>query len=253
MLRFSIAIAGLVTAAPLSAASQTPPLQSRIAQIQRFAAAEGGRLWPGYDRASFGLLLVDGKTDRLYCFARLPDGFTKAAKDPVTKCDVATRASGQFGDNLLAAMPAFGPPSVIVMGTPESTGRSDADWARTILHEHFHQWQDGLPDIFQRMAALDLSGGDQTGMWMLNFPFPYDQSATAAALKPAAAALLAALEARETPAFPNALERYATARRQLAAAVGERNWRYAELQLWKEGVARWTEIELGRRSDDPTV
>ena len=39
----------------------------------------------------------------------------------------------------------------------------------------------------------------------------------------------------------------------LAAAVGKRNWRYAELELWKEGVARWTEIQLGKSYPDPAV
>jgi hypothetical protein len=35
--------------------------------------------------------------------------------------------------------------------------------------------------------------------------------------------------------------------------VGERNWRYAEFELWKEGVARWTEIQLGKRFPDAAV
>ena len=39
----------------------------------------------------------------------------------------------------------------------------------------------------------------------------------------------------------------------LADSVGARNRRYAELQLWKEGTARWTEIELGKRFPDPAV
>ena len=30
-----------------------------------------------------------------------------------------------------------------------------------------------FPDIFDRMAALDLAGDDRTGMWMLNYAFPY--------------------------------------------------------------------------------
>lgn len=39
----------------------------------------------------------------------------------------------------------------------------------------------------------------------------------------------------------------------MATAVGERNWRYAEIELWKEGVARWTEIELGKSYPDASV
>jgi len=150
-------------------------------------------------------------------------------------------------------MPVFGPQSTIVMGTPESTGRAQADWTRTILHEHFHQWQDALPDFYSRVAKLDLSGGDRTGMWMLNYPFPYADPNTQPAFATASRALGAAVGARGTAAFRAKLAAYLAARRQLAHTVGEKNWRYAELELWKEGVARWTEIELGKRYPDPAV
>jgi hypothetical protein len=242
--------------APTAAVADTATvktLQARIAEVQAFAAREGGKIWPGYERASFGFLLVDGPFDTLYCFPRLPDGFTPGPNDPATGCEAAVRPAGQLPATLLAAMPIFSPPSVIVMGTPASTGRDEADWTRTILHEHFHQWQDGLPEIFPRMAALDLSGGDETGMWMLNFEFPYEAPATVSAMQSAASALERALAARGTPNFGPRLQDYVAARRAFAAAVGERNWRYAELELWKEGIARWTEIELGKRSDDPAV
>jgi len=38
-----------------------------------------------------------------------------------------------------------------------------------------------------------------------------------------------------------------------ARSVGAANWRYAEFELWKEGVARWTEIELGKTFPDPAI
>ena len=59
------------------------------------------------------------------------------------------------------------------MGTPEATGLKPADWRRTILHEHFHQWQATLPGYHQRIDALALAGDDQNGMWMINYAFPY--------------------------------------------------------------------------------
>ena len=49
----------------------------------------------------------------------------------------------------------------------------------TVLHEHFHQLQQSQPGYFQGVEALGLSGGDQTGMWMLNYPFPYKTPAVA--------------------------------------------------------------------------
>ena len=41
------------------------------------------------------------------------------------------------------------------------------------MHEHFHQLQYAQPGYFQAVAALGLSHGDQTGTWILNYPFPY--------------------------------------------------------------------------------
>jgi hypothetical protein len=41
------------------------------------------------------------------------------------------------------------------------------------MHEHSHQLQNAQAGYSQAVAALGLSHGDQTGMWMLNYPFPY--------------------------------------------------------------------------------
>lgn len=244
----------LLFALAAGAASPTPmTIPARLAQAQAFAKTAGDKLWPGYGEAPFGFLLVSGKTDTLMCRDAVPDGFTAAGTDPATGCKRYTRPRSGLPDTLLAALPLFGPPSTIVMGTPETTGRDEANWTRTILHEHFHQWQDSFPDIFQRMSDLGLAGDDKTGMWMLNFAFPYDSPATGAAFAPAAKALSEALAARGTPQFPAALSNYAARRNALASAVGARNWRYAELELWKEGVARWTEIQLGKSHPDPAV
>ena len=76
----------------------------------------------------------------------------------VTGCDRLVRPRSNLPDNWLAAMPLFGPPSTIVIGTPEATGLALPRWRSTIFHEHFHQWQAALPDYYARVLALDLSG-----------------------------------------------------------------------------------------------
>jgi hypothetical protein len=247
-----VSIAGLVLLAA-AAPDAGSLVGQRLAEVRTFAKAEGDTLWPGYGDAPFGFLLVAGESETLLCSAGVPDGFSPAADDPASGCKMYTRPRSGLPDTLLAALPLFGPPSTIVMGTPETTGRNEADWTRTILHEHFHQWQDSFPNIFTRMAGLDLAGDDKTGMWMLNFAFPYETPATLEAFAPAAEALKQAVAARGTPGFGKSLLRYVAARRAFAAAAGERNWRYAELELWKEGVARWTEIQLGKSYPDPAV
>lgn len=217
-----------------------------LAQVREFAGGEGDEVWPGYGSAPFGFLLVGEKNEILICRDQVPEGFAPAGTDAATGCKRHSRTRSGMPNTLLAAMPLFGPPSVIVMGTPKTTNRTEANWVRTILHEHFHQWQYALPTYFDRINALDLHGGDQTGMWILNYPFPYEDPAVVAAYSAASNKLADALAARATPHFPAALGAYLDARSAFAAAAGERNWRYFELQLWQEGVARWTEIRLGK-------
>lgn len=251
MLGFSfLLVATAAAAAPPAAA---PDVGASIAQVRGFAKSAGDKLWPGYGSAPFEFLLVGGDSEELFCRASAPEGFKADGIDSASGCAKHVRPRTSLPDNLLAALPIFGLPSTIVMGTPRSTGRTDAEWTRTILHEHFHEWQDSLPDIFTRMAALDLAGDDKTGMWMLNYPFPYSDPAVVSAFDQASRALGAAVDARGTPGFGAALRRYLDARTKLAHAAGARNWRYAELELWKEGVARWTEIEFGKQYPDPDV
>lgn len=241
--------AAVQIAVPPPAVALAPHIQA----MRDYARGPGEALWPGYGDAPFSVLLIEPQGETLLCHPRLPQGFTAAGPEPITGCPRAIRARSGFGGNLLAAMPIFGPPATIVMGTPEATGLATARWRATVLHEHMHQWQWSLPNYYVRVAALDLAGGDQTGMWMLNFSFPYAEPRVVAAATSASLALADAVAARRSPGFAAAFARYLTARRVFAAAAGERNWRYMELQLWQEGVARWTEIALARRSPDPEM
>lgn len=249
MLRLSL----LLLAAASGPASAAPDVGRSIADVRSFARTAGDRLWPGYGSASFEFLLVAGDKEELLCRKEVPEGFAADGTDKASGCAKYERPRSGLPDKLLAAMPIFGPPSTIVMGTPAATGRSEPDWTRTILHEHFHQWQDSFPGIFDRMRDLDLAGGDTSGMWMLDYAFPYSDPAVVAAFDRASHALGKAVDARGKPGFKRALSRYLDARSKLAAAAGAKNWRYAELELWKEGVARWTEIRLGKLYPDPEV
>lgn len=224
-----------------------------LAEARAFAKGAGDELWPGYGSAPFGLLLIGPARETLFCQPGNPIGFQHDGQDPFTGCSLLTRPRSGLPDNLLAAMPVLGPPSTIVMGAPAATGRSEADWKRTILHEHFHQWQASLPDYYARVAALDLAGGDETGMWMLDYPFPYADPAAASAHREASIALADALDQRGRSDAVRSFDRYLAARKAFAATVTPRDWRYLEFQLWQEGAARWTEIELGKRYPDRQV
>lgn len=207
----------------------------------------GNTLWKGYGAAPMGFLFVAPDKEILLCDERTPEGFSAADFNTQLNCTQSVGPSSWRQPSFLAAMPVFGPPSVIVMGSPQNTGKSFPDWTLTIFHEHFHQWQAEIPDYYQRVDALALSGGDETGMWMLNYPFPYKDSAVNAAYSKAALALHGAATANAA-SFAAKLATYFEARKELAASVSANEWRYFEFQLWQEGVARWTEIEVGAAS-----
>lgn len=240
----------ILSLAQPAAASPAEPLGPELASLRAFARGPGERIWPGFGEAPFGMLLLRERQELLLCHPAAPPGFTPDGRDEATGCARLVRPRGNLPAGLLAAMPVFGPPSTIVMGTPEATGLALPRWRATVLHEHFHQWQAALPDYYRRVAALDLAAGDETGMWMLNFPFPYAEPAAAAAFAGTSRALAAALAARGTRRFRARLADYLARRDAFAATAGERNWRYFEFQLWQEGIARWTELAMGRASTD---
>lgn len=236
-----------------SAQGVSTQLGQMLAQVRAFSAASGESLWPGYGSAPSGFLLVDADKEVLLCQPGTPEGFTADGIEPMTRCQRWSRPRTNLPATLLAALPILGQPSTIVMGTPEGTGKPLASWLRTILHEHFHQWQTAQPDYYKRVEKLDLSGSDKTGMWMLNFPFPYDRAPVASAYTAASNALADALELRGKSGFSAAFDRYLAARRRFAGSVSKREWRYIDFQLWQEGVARWTEMQLGKMYPDAAV
>jgi hypothetical protein len=246
----AILLAHLFAVLAIQAAPASEPLTAELAAAQAAARTEGERLWPGYGAAPFGMLLVRGDRELLLCHPSVPAGFRPAGLDAATGCHGFTRPRSSLAPNLLAAMPLFGPPSTIVIGTPEATQLAPARWRATIWHEHVHQWQAALPDYYARVDALGLAGDDRTGMWMLNFPFPYQRPDVVLAHGHAARALAAALAARGDPSLVPLTRRYVALRRSLATAAGERNWTYFDFQLWQEGVARWTEVAIGRAAAD---
>lgn len=248
MLR-SLKLLALAAALAETAALADVPATIRADLLQGRALVErqGDRLWPGWSRVPAGFVLVTPQGERLLCDARVPPGFTALPRDRRLDCAQASGPTTWRNPALLAAMAVFGPPPVIVMGTPETTGKDRAGWLVTVLHERFHQWQMAQPGYYDQVMALDLSGGDQSGMWMLNYPFPYRASPVTAAHAAATRTLADAIEADGADLAARGSD-YLAARAALAATVTERDWRYFEFQLWQEGAARWTELELARRS-----
>lgn len=245
-------IAALLIQAAVAAAPMDPDAPAAVAAARAVVAGPARDLWPDWDTAPFGVLIVQSDTETLFCHDGPAAGFAPGPDDPATGCSTLSRPR-TFPDNLRAAFPAVDGVSTVVIGFPAATGLTLPAWQATVLHEHFHQWQTSRPGYYQRVEALGLRGDDTTGMWMLNYPFPYAREQVSAGFAEASLALAAAVEARGGPGFAGAFTTYMQARDRLAALVDPGDWRYFEFQLWQEGVARWSEIEAAARSPDPAV
>jgi hypothetical protein len=213
--------------------------QVRLAEGRQLAAKICGRLWPGWERTTFQVLLVGDSAEFLVGSKHRPADFTPLGHDPVLDSDVWTRPR-QFPPTLLATFPAVGSVPTIVIGSAERTGKSSTAWVLTLLHEHFHQWQTSQPDYYAGVAGLDLARGDSTGQWMLNYPFPYDSAPVQRAMRSLATALGRALDARGD-GRRRALQTVSAGRDSLRAVLPAADYRYLEFQLWQEGAARFTE------------
>ncbi|PHS23866.1 MAG: hypothetical protein COA84_10310 [Robiginitomaculum sp.] len=223
-----------------------PALPLRIAPLineaRALARTQGDAIWPGFAKTPFPILYVDKTNSFLFCPVGAAKGFIALGRDPFTKCMVKTRTR-VFAPGLKATFPAVDNIATVVIGAPTQTEGNATTWIATLLHEHFHQMQMGWPGYDDQVKALDLSDGDQSGGWMLNFPFPYTDDNVAGGFALMAEKLAAVLRSDDTNLAATLLA-YRKARRRAFARLNARQARYGEFQLWLEGIARYSEIAL---------
>jgi hypothetical protein len=246
----SLTLALLLALSPSRSAAQpqatTPRLpredRVRIAEALRLVHHLGDRIWPGLANTPMPLLLVRDSAEFLIGQSPAGEGFAPVGQDRILRLPVFTRPR-RLSPTMIATFPIGGPPTIVI-GRAERTGKTSTDWVLTLLHEHFHQWQYTRPDYYTGVSRLDLSQGDSTGMWMLNYPFPYDSAPVAEAITRWAAALRAALvQPRASGAELGQVVRARDAlRRQLSSA----DYRYLDFQLWQEGVARYIQYRTAQ-------
>lgn len=226
----------------------------RIAEVYRIGEKLQDRLWPGWSSAPFSMLFITDDHEFLIRHPKPNGEFRSVGYDDLLKSEVFVRPR-RFQKNFLATFPAFGRGPVIVIGKAENTSdRTSTRWVFVALHEHFHQLQYSQPTYYTDVDALDLSGGDTTGMWQINFPFPYKRADVAGRFGELTSKLLAAYEARPSDR-ESGLDEYLATRREFASMLSAADYRYASFQLWQEGIARYTQYrmaELAARSLKPS-
>jgi len=235
----SIALVVLAVSA-LAGQSLSHDDKVRVGEFYRLADAVQEKVWSGWSRVPAPVLLVTADKEYLFRNSVIPAGFTKQE-------DGTYARARQFPTTLLATFPAFGQPAVIVVGEPKATEvKTSSDWLLTMMHEHFHQLQYAQPGYYEAVTALGLSHGDQSGMWILNYPFPYERADLNGAFETAKAALLRATSEQDGARWKQAAIDYKKARAAFFALLSPEQARYLEFQLWQEGIARYTEISVSR-------
>jgi hypothetical protein len=221
-----------------AAAQQMPPEDAvRIDEFYRLAAQIEDQVWPDWSKTPAPLLLVTDTTEFLTRALVTPKDFTRVSKGIYAR-------PRQFDVHLLATFPAFGPPAVMVVGQPQNTeAQSSTPWLIKVMHEHFHQLQWAEAGYVDGVAQLGLSGGDTTGMWMLNYPFPYDRPETVQSFSQLRDLLLRALARTDPDEFNRIAAEYVLQRKKVFAQLSPNDHRYFSFQLWQEGIARYTEIK----------
>jgi hypothetical protein len=242
--------------AAVDTARQTPVLaavdRARIAEAFRIADALGDSLWPGWSAVPFAVLLVTPTQEFLFRHSHPSPDFVRLLDDPSLGGPVYSR-SRVFPPTFLATFPAVGGMPTVVVGQPEQTGKTSTEWILTLLHEHFHQFQMSAPGYWTGVNALGLTRGDTTGMWMLNYPFPYDSVIVQRRFQSAWQGLRAAI-VDGGPSIPeahhgaSAVAALRSSLDSLRAALAPDDYRYLAFQLWQEGVARYTEYAMAERA-----
>lgn len=213
----------------------------RIAEAFNISETYGNSIWEGLDTIPFVVLLVTNDNEFLIRHPNPTDDFELLGYDSLLKSDVYIR-DRQFSNNLLATFPAVNEVYTVVVGQPENTSRSSTAWVITLIHEHFHQLQSTKPDYYTSVEGLDLAGDDKTGMWMLNYPFPYEDKEISEQYKRLTETARKTLTADNEDSFNKNLLLFLEEREKFKNMLEEKDYRYFSFQIWQEGIARYTEL-----------
>lgn len=236
--------------APATSVAQRPriPMEAHryLAEAFRIGDALQDSVWAGWSRAPFAVLLITDEYEFLIRHPRATNNFDTLGYDPAFHSLVLYRKR-ILQTNLLATFPAVNGYSTIVVGLPEATNVVDpTHWIVTLLHEHFHQLQQSQPDYYAATESLAISRGDQSGMWMLNYPFPYDAADVNGRFTSLCSKLLDALTAVDSGDFDVKAREYVRSQSEFRSTLRPDDYKYFSLQVWQEGIARYTEIRVSQ-------
>ncbi len=215
----------------------------RIKEAQVIAKKYGDAIWKEFSQTPFTILLVTDEYEFLINHPYPSDEFESLGKDDYLDAEIYYRQQ-QYNKSFLATFPAVNGVNCIVIGTPENTQLNSTAWIITLLHEHFHQYQFNSPHYFQDLAALGLDNGDETGMWQLNYPFPYEDPEVVKVYESYTQQLKHTVEDIDSDRWTKNYQKLLKKRNHLKDVLSENDYKYLSFQWYQEGVARYTEYAL---------
>ena len=238
-------LAFVVAFATFTSIAQTKPSMRyedkiRIKEAMTIEKQFGEQLWKGYTKSPLAIILIDNDYEYLIDHPNPSKDFLFLEKDSLLGVNVYYRKQ-QFNKAFLATFPAVNGVPCIVVGIPENANRTSTEWIITILHERFHQYQQNAKNYYTESISLGLSNGDTSGMWQLNYPFPYDDEAIISIYKTYTTALKKAVEMRQSKNFNIYFNQFRKARDKFKSSLKENDYKYFSFQLYQEGIARYTE------------
>ena len=238
----------VLLALPSALAQEVPLLEAadriRLQEAFRLAETLQDSIWDGWSKVPFPVLLVTPKFEYLVHHPKPENGLDTLGFDEKLKSLVLHRRQ-QFPINFLATFPFMGPSTIVIGQLKNTSVPHSTAWIITVMHEHFHQLQYSQPDYFSATASLNLSRGDQSGMWMLNYAFPYDTAVVVEKFSALCKLLSEALNSSDT-VFPTRLREYLDARNKFKKILSKDDYNYFSLQLWQEGISRYTEYRFAK-------
>ena len=217
----------------------------RIAEAFRLGETLRKEIWAGWQQTPFSLLLITENHEFLIRHAKPSDEFKSIGYDELLKSEIFVRPRA-FQKNFLATFPAFGKPLIVVGQAENTSAKTSTPWVFTVLHEHFHQMQFASKNYYAEVEALNLSRGDQTGMWQINFPFPYKDEKIGEEFKNLSRLLFDAFYAKGKNEQAKKLDEYLSARKRFAENLSVDDYKYFSFQIWQEGIARYTQYKTAQ-------
>lgn len=213
----------------------------RIAEAFRVGEKIQNKVWKDWSTAPFSMLLVTKDREFLIRHPKPSDEFQSIGYDALLKSEVFVRPR-KFPASFLATFPAFNHGPVIVVGQAENTqAKTSTTWLFTVLHEHFHQLQYSRPSYYADVNALGLARGDETGMWQINFPFPYKKAEVREKFDVLSKLLVDAYNATNKAERSQKLAAYMKERKAFESMLSPDDYKYLSFQLWQEGMAQYTQ------------